>query len=83
MTLWLMAFFTALMLAVPSPRARTLHRVGGMMMGMMGQSGGGTHRKGKMDPEKCQQMSQREEDWGIRSSHVGCAYTGPGGSPDS
>jgi hypothetical protein len=35
---------------------------GGMMMGMMGQSGGGMHRKGKMDPEKRHQMMQDRMD---------------------
>jgi hypothetical protein len=35
---------------------------GGMMMGMMGPSGGGMHRKGKMDPEKRQQMMQDRMD---------------------
>jgi len=35
---------------------------GGMMMGMMGQSGSGMHRKGKMDPEKRQQMMQDRMD---------------------
>jgi hypothetical protein len=35
---------------------------GGMMMGMMGQSGGAMHQKGKMDPEKRQQMMQDRMD---------------------
>ena len=42
---------------------KDMHGMGGsMMMGMMGQSGGGMHEKGKMDPEKRQQMMQDRMD---------------------